>query len=75
MDILFFFLQAILAVGTHYYALKHYYTPYQFYLNWNIVAVDDRLTIDNIGSGTYIVYGLTLKEFYSRVTSNFWYSF
>ena len=28
MDILFFFLQAILAVGTHYYAPKHYYTPY-----------------------------------------------
>ena len=31
MDILFFFLQAILAVGTQYYAPKHYYTPYQFY--------------------------------------------
>ena len=28
MDILFF-LQAILAVETHYYAPKHYYTPYQ----------------------------------------------
>ena len=27
MDILFFFLQAILAVGTHDYAPKHYYTP------------------------------------------------
>ena len=25
MDILFFFLQAILAVGTHYYAPKHYH--------------------------------------------------
>ena len=32
MDMLFFFLQAILAVGTHYYAPKHY-TPYQYLIN------------------------------------------
>ena len=53
--IFFFFLQAILAVGTHYYAPKHYYTPYQFLINkfYNLFycACANELVVNNGNRG------------------------